>query len=232
MRRGMLRRIVVVAVALTAAGPTLAQVPAKAPARRSAARMNFDGVAPGRLPAGWKVEATSGRGPLAVWKVVADPEAPSPPNVLRAVPRPDTYGGTYNLCWTSAVRFLDGEIEVKVRANTGHEDQGGGPMWRVRDANNYYVARYNPLEHNFRVYTVKNGARKMLDSASRIKVATGEWFTIRIVQHGDHIECFLDGEKLLDVHDTTFTQPGGVGLWTKSDAATSFDNLTIRPAER
>ncbi len=201
------------------------------PAKPGTVRMGFDTVKPGSLPAGWTVDATNGRGEPAPWKVAADPAAPSPPKVLEAMPRPDNFGGTYNLCWTEGVRFLDGEIVVKLRANRGHGDEGGGPMWRVKDRNNYYVARYNPLERNFRLYTVKNGVRRMLDSASRIKIGRGQWFTIRIVQKGDHIECFLDGTKLLDVHDTTFSGPGGVGLWTKADAATSFDDFTVRPDE-
>lgn len=216
--------------ALTMVVPARAQAPVRVAAKVTMTRVAFDGLHPGALPPGWKVEATNRRGNLAAWKVAAESRAPSSPNVLRAVPRSDNFGGTYNLCWVDGTRFLDGEIELKLRANTGHEDQGGGPIWRVQDRNNYYVARYNPLEHNFRLYIVKDGARKMLDSASRIKIATGQWFTIKIVQKGDHIQGWLDGKKLLDVHDTTFTRPGGVGLWTKADAATSFDDFTVRPA--
>ncbi len=187
--------------------------------------LDFEAVPAGTLPAGWTVEATNPRGGLASWKVVTDGEN----HVLEVVPPEGAFGGTYNLCWTKAVRFADGEITVRLKAGTGKEDQGGGPMWRVRDRNNYYVARYNPLEHNFRVYFVKDGARKMLDSAPGIRIPAGQWFTIRIVQHGDHIQGFLDGKKLLDVHDATFTEPGGVGLWTKADAATRFDDLAVRP---
>lgn len=199
------------------------------PAEATVMQVTFEAVQPGSLPTGWKVEATNQRGKLAVWKVAADPSAPSSPNILEAVPRSDNFGGTYNLCWNNSVGFLDGEIEVRLRANTGHEDQGGGPIWRVKDQDNYYISRYNPLERNFRVYLVKDGMRKMLDGVGRIEIPKGTWFTIRIVQKGDHIEGWLDGKKLLDAHDDTFTEPGGVGLWTKADAATSFDDFTARP---
>ena len=211
---------VVIAELAHAGGPTEAKV----------TQVAFDVVGPGSLPAGWKVEATNLRGKLAAWEVVADSSAPSSPNILQAVPRSDNFGGTYNLCWTNSVGFLNGEIEVRLRADTGHEDQGGGPIWRAQDRNNYYISRYNPLEHNFRVYIVKDGARKMLDSASRIEIPKDTWFTIRIVQNGDHIEGWLDGKKLLDARDTTFTEPGGVGLWTKADAVTSFDDFRVHPA--
>jgi hypothetical protein len=138
----------------------------------------------------------------------------------------------FNLCWTRDIAFEDGEIEVKVRANTGKEDQGGGVIWRARDANNYYIARYNPLENNFRIYYVENGSRKQLASAGRVGIPAGEWFTLKIIQHGDKIEGYLNGKKYLEVSDNTFTGPGGVGFWTKADAASSFDDLRVSPASR
>ncbi len=229
MIRLISRIFVVLTVLLTAAGSISAEEPGTVP---GIFRVDFDDVAAGGLPEGWTVDATNPRGKPAPWKVAADASAPGGPNVLKALPSPDNFGGTYNLVWTPAPSFLDGEIEVRLRADRGHEDQGGGPMWRVKDADNYYIARYNPLEHNFRVYTVKDGARKMLDTAARLKVPAGQWFTIRIVQKGNHIEGWLDGKKLLDVVDDTFTEPGGVGLWTKADAATSFDDFVVRPAGR
>jgi len=213
---------------LVAAGPALAGAPDVA---GSAYRMAFDDVAPGALPAGWTVDATHAGKTLARWKVAADPKAPSAPNVLRVFPPSGNPGGTFNMCWTRAVRFDDGEIEVRLRADAGSEDQGGGPAWRIADRNNYYVARYNPLEHNFRLYRVRDGHRRMIATSEKIPIGAGTWFTIRIVHRGDHIQCFLDGEKRIDVHDTTFTGAGGVGLWTKADAATSFDDFAVRPEE-
>ncbi len=66
-------------------------------------------------------------------------------------------GSTFNLAWTDGARFQNGTIEVKVKARTGREDQGGGPIWRVQDKDNYYVARWNPLEDNFRVVSSSEG---------------------------------------------------------------------------
>ncbi|MDQ3776657.1 MAG: hypothetical protein M3461_21035 [Pseudomonadota bacterium] len=122
--------------------------------------VNFDEVAQGQLPAGWTIDATNPGGGLAEWSVVTDPNATSKPNVLTVKTVHDTSGMVFNLCWTRDIAFEDGEIEVKVRANTGKEDQSGGLIWRARDVNNYYVARYNPLENNFRLYYVKGGARR------------------------------------------------------------------------
>ena len=188
---------------------------------------NFDSDR--ELPLGWKIAATKPKGDLAEWKVVADDQAPSAPNVLTITRINDDSRGVFNLLWTPTVSFQDGTIELKLRANTGRVDQGGGPIWRAKDFNNYYIARYNPLEGNFRLYYVKNGARKTLDSAGRISIKAGEWFTIKIVHKGEKIEGWLNGKKLLETKDRTFRQAGGVGFWTKADAATSFDGLSVKP---
>ncbi len=221
--------LTVLGCALAPAVPAAAGTPAAGAAPEAVTAFHFDGVAPGALPAGWTVDATHPGKSLARWKAARDEAAPSPPNVLRVFPPAGNPGGTFNLCWTRKVAFEDGTIEVRLRADSGSEDQGGGPAWRMRGRNDYYVARYNPLEHNFRLYRVKDGHRRMIASSERIPIGAGRWFTIRIVHRGDHIQCFLDGEKRIDVHDSTFAGPGGIGLWTKADAATSFDDLVIRP---
>ena len=158
---------------------------------------------------------------------MADSKASSGGHVLALTSPNHDSGGAYNLCWTDSIRFKDGIVEVKARAHTGEVDQGGGPIWRAQDKNNYYIARYNPLERNFRVYYVKEGARKMLASASDLTIGAGEWFTIRIVHNGSQIEGWLNGNRLLEVTDATFKDAGGVGLWTKADAATAFDDFSV-----
>jgi len=187
---------------------------------------NFEDVAVGKLPTGWKVEATGRGKPLATWQVVEDSTAPSGGKVLALVRVNHHSGGTFNLFWTSGVPFLNGSLKVAFKANTGKIDEGGGIMWRVQDRNNYYVARFNPLEDNFRIYYVKNGGRRMIGTA-RVSLPAGTWHTMKIVVKGNHYACFLDGKKYLDGKDSHFKMTGGVGLWTKADAATSFDDFTV-----
>lgn len=204
-------------------------VPAKGEEVASVAglKINFDDLAPGVLPPGWKIHATHSRGKLAEWKVVVDEHAPSKPNVLTITKINDTSSGVFNLCWTSATPFQDGSIEVRIRANTGKEDQGGGLLWRAMDANNYYIARYNPLERNFRIYYVKAGNRKQLASAGSIEIPAGQWFKLRVTHRRDRIEGYLNDKKYLEVTDQTFQETGGIGFWTKADAVSSFDDLVI-----
>ena len=188
---------------------------------------DFEKVPLGRLPRGWKVEATRPRGPLATWEVVEDKTAPSGQKVMALVKINHHSGGTFNLCWTDRISFLNGTITVAFKAREGRIDEGGGIMWRVRDKDNYYVARFNPLEDNFRLYYVKGGNRRMIATA-RATLPAGKWHTMTIVVKGDRYTCYLNGRKYLDARDTRFTTPGGVGLWTKADAATSFDDFKVR----
>ena len=185
---------------------------------------SFEGVATGALPEGWRIEATRGTGEGAMWSVQPSADAPSGGKVLSLTDPRDASGSTFNLAWTDRMTFLDGTIQVEVKAGTGQEDQGGGPIWRVRDKDNYYVARWNPLEDNFRVYYVENGRRAMMAGA-RVFLPADEWHTITIRQEGSRIEASIDGGEPLVVNDDRFPGPGGVGVWTKADAATSFDGL-------
>ena len=188
---------------------------------------NFEDVALGALPAGWRSDATRGRGILPTWQVIADSTAPSGSRALAMIRPNHTSGGTFNLCWTDSISFLDGQIDVRFRALTGKEDRGGGVMWRVQDHDNYYVARFNPLEDNFRIYYVRDGVRRMLASA-RIALSAGQWHELRIVQSGNRFSGHLDGKKLLEGTNDVFPRAGGVGLWTKADAVSSFDDFSVK----
>lgn len=150
----------------------------------------------------------------------------SAPNVLAVTSINHKSESRFNLFWTDQLRFMDGSVAVAVRADDGVIDQGGGPMWRVQDQDNYYVCRFNPLEANFRVYVVEAGVRRQLGTALAT-VAAGKWHRVEVQHSGEHIQCWLDGHKLLDVNDGTILQVGGVGLWTKADARTSFDDLLV-----
>jgi hypothetical protein len=180
----------------------------------------------GKVPAGWKADKT-GKGEGSVWKVVADDSAPSRSGLTLAQTA-ESPRGLFNLCVAEEGSYKDVEVRVAFKAVAGQIDQGGGIVWRYRDADNYYLARMNPLESNYRVYKVERGKRTQLGTKEDLKVPAGEWHVLKIKQAGDHIECWLDGTKHLDVKDDTFAAAGRVGLWTKADARTHFDELHVR----
>lgn len=131
----------------------------------------------------------------------------------------------FNLALVDGTSEKDVDLSVRVKAEAGERDQGGGLVWRARDKDNYYVARYNPLEDNFRVYKVEAGKRTQLDHAD----APGDrdWHTLRITMKGRAIVGYLDGKRLLVAEDSTFPDAGKVGLWSKADAQSHFDDLTV-----
>jgi hypothetical protein len=180
----------------------------------------------GKVPAGWKA-AQTGKGEGSVWKVVADETAPSKSGfaLAQTAVGPNAF---FNLCVAQDTNFKDVEITVDLKVVKGEKDQGGGVVWRYQDADNYYIARINPLEDNFRVYKVTDGKRAKEFQDVEVKIATSEWHTLKVTMSGEKIECFLNGKKYLDVKDDAITKSGKVGLWTKADAQTRFDNFKAR----
>jgi hypothetical protein len=182
----------------------------------------------GKVPAGWKAEKT-GKGEGSIWKVVADKSAPSKDDFVLAQTA-ESPGNVFNICVLEDSKYRDVDLSVAFKAVAGKKDQGGGFVWRFQDHNNYYIARMNPLEDNYRVYKVVNGVRTQLGKEGTregLKVPSGTWHTLRVTMDGTHIQCYLDGEKQLDVMDSTFANAGKVGLWSKADAQSHFDQFKV-----
>ncbi len=188
---------------------------------------DFEGVELGALPPQWHADkALSGSG--SQWQVICNP-AKGDGQMLKQTAS-DGRNRQFNLC-ISNHRFQDGDISAELRADSGKIDQGGGLVWRYLDAQNYYIARWNPLESNFRMYKVVDGLRTQLDTAQ----ATGDAISahsIRIVFVGRDLRGYFDNQLLLEAEDDQFGGWGHVGLWTKADAVTEFDNLRCRYAEK
>ena len=186
-------------------------------AAAAAETVNFDKAESGKAPAGWTATQTgSGQ---AKWAIVPDDTAPSKPNVLK-----QSGQAAYPVCLKDDSRMKDGFVEVKFKAVSGREDQAAGLVWRARDANNYYVARANALENNVTTYHTINGRRTEKKRAS-MKVPANQWQTLRVDVQGTHFTVTLNGQKALDWDDETFKDAGKVGVWTKADSVTLFDDF-------
>ena len=132
---------------------------------------------------------------------------------------------TFNVTLIKSTSAQDVDISVRMKAVAGDIDQGGGIVWRAKDAKNYYLARYNPLEDNYRLYKVIDGKRSLLVNAD-ITHSDG-WHTLRITMTGEKMECFYDGKKYLEGKDSAIKDAGQIGLWSKADAQSHFDELTL-----
>ncbi|MFO0893122.1 MAG: hypothetical protein U0790_28790 [Isosphaeraceae bacterium] len=153
------------------------------------------------------------------WEVAADGQN----RVLSQKARNENH--VFNVALVEGSRYKDLDLSVRLRAVNGKLDQGGGLVWRAKDKDNYYVARYNPLEDNLRVYKVEGGKRTQLDHAEA--AGDREWHTLRITMKDRAIVGYLDGKKLLIAEDSTFPEAGRIGLWSKADAVSDFDDLVV-----
>ena len=179
--------------------------------------VNFDELKAGAPPPGWTATKT-GSGD-ARWTIEADPTAPSRPNVLK-----QSGTATYPICLKNDTTIKDGFVEVMFKAISGKEDQAGGVIWRAKDANNYYVARANALEDNVTIYHTVNG-RRTEKKRTNTKVAPNQWHTVRVDFVGSHFTVTYDGRKTIEWDDDTFKDAGKVGVWTKADSVTLFDDF-------
>lgn len=191
-------------------------------------RLSLDKVKIGQLPAGWKVSATNPDGPLAQWAVEVDTSSTKPEHILSIIRIQDASSNVFNLNWTKQHVFHSGDVSIRMRANSGKEDQGGGMIWRVQDEKNYYLARYNPLESNFRLYYVEDGLRVQLASAEHLSPKAGAWVQLKIRQQGPLIQGWYNNTMAWEIDDAHLPKAGGIGLWTKADAASSFADLVVK----
>ena len=187
--------------------------------------VNFDNASVGSAPEGWILTMT-GRGDPR-WTVERDDTAPSKANVLK-----QSGNATYPLALKKGANIKDGFVAVKFKAISGSEDRAAGLVWRAADANNYYVVRANALEDNMVLYKTVNGVRSPLDIVGRsggygadVPVLAGQWHTLRADFAGTRFSVTYNGKALFEVDDATFKEAGNIGLWTKADSVTVFDDL-------
>jgi hypothetical protein len=180
--------------------------------------VNFDDAKVGEAPAGWTATKT-GSG-AAKWTVEKDDTAPSKPNVLK-----QSGEATYPVCIKDDTSLKDGFVEVKFKAVSGETDQAGGVIWRAQDKDNYYIARANALEDNVTIYHTIKGKRVSFKNVNT-KVAFGVWHTLRVDFAGNKFTVTFDGKTVIEATDGSFTDAGKVGLWTKADSVTLFDDFS------
>jgi len=202
-------------------------------ATMTAETISFDQATVGSLPAGWTVAMTH-KGGAPKWEIVKDESAPSKPNVLAQVSK-DATGGRFPLAVYDKASAKDGVLSVKFKAISGSADQAAGLVWRYRDPGNYYIVRANALEDNVVLYKVEKGERIALAPKGtpsktygvKHKVPKQTWSTLSVAFQGSSFAVGFDGQKLFDVEDATFSGPGKVGLWTKADSVTYFDDFQL-----
>jgi len=182
-----------------------------------AENFHFDADPAGALPPAWAAGVT-GRGSHR-WTIEPDATAPSQPNVLKQSGR-----GDFPWCVVRGASLADGFVEVRFKPIDGRDDQAGGLVWRWKDGDNYYVARANALENNVSLYYTLNGRRNTIKYVTA-PVAARQWHALSVEFTGSHIRVALDGKAYIELDDGHIAGPGAVGVWTKADSVTLFDDF-------
>lgn len=180
--------------------------------------LNFDSDPTGS-PSGWTCGVTGKGTPR--WQVEADTTAPSAPNVLK-----QSGAGTFPWCVRQRTSLTDGFVEARFKPIAGREDQAGGLIWRCKDGDKYYVARANALENNVSLYYTERARRNTLRYVDA-PVAHNVWHTLRVEFLGTRIKVVLNGKAYIELDDAHIDGSGSVGVWTKADSVTAFDDFSF-----
>jgi hypothetical protein len=192
-------------------------------------KVDFSDDAVGQPPKGFEFGHTAQAGAPGKWIVEAEGA-----NKYLAQVDADNTRARFPVAVLSDISAADVDLSVRFRPVSGRVDQAAGLVWRYRDQDNYYIVRANALEDNVVLYKVEKGKRTDLPVkgegrtyGKKAEVPAGQWSTLQVVANGRLFEVYFNGTKLYDVEDATFTQPGKLGVWTKADSVTQFDDLTI-----
>lgn len=188
--------------------------------------IDFDSVPLGKMPPGWTAEVTNG--PVAPpWQVVRDTSAPTQPFVLAQVSNGPANRSPLAILDTMAVR--DGDVSVRVKSLAGRPEQTGGVIVRYHDPNNYYYARADALTHTIGLFKVQNGQTYRVAADVRHDVPANAWCILKVAVRGAKFQVYVNHRRLLQAQDATFLGAGKVGLWTRADSSTYFDDFRVSP---
>ena len=192
-------------------------------------KIDFSKDTVGQPPAGFEFRHTAKTGAPGKWVVLAEGD-----NRFLAQTDPDATRSRFPMAVLNDFSAADVDVSVRFRPISGNVDQAAGLVWRFQNQDNYYIVRANARESNVVLYKVDKGTRTDLPLrgegrtyGKKAPVPQGRWSTLRVVANGSLFEVFFEGAKLFEVEDKTFAQAGSVGVWTKADSVTHFDDLTI-----
>lgn len=169
--------------------------------------------------------ALSGGGKPVRWEVVTAPGALGDRAIAETTR--DRISERYPLCIHEGISAANVDVTLSFKPVGGRDDRAGGIAVRLRNADTYYVVRANALEDNVRLYHVIKGVRRQFAGKDGVKVASGQWHTLRLRLVGDTFEVSFNGQPLFTARDTRITAAGKVAVWSKSDSLTQFGAMTV-----
>lgn len=195
--------------------------------------LTFDNESIGELPVSFTPALTGGGGAVH-WEIESQ-QVNGAENKLVTQLSKDKTNARYPLLVHQDFIATDVDVALDFKTLSGKVDASGGIVFRYLDSKNYYVVRANSLEGNVVAYKTINGKRTNIGVRGKsraygvnVPVMHQRWQTLRVIAKGAIFGIYLDDKKIFEVENDALTQPGNVGMWTKADAVTQFDNLTFR----
>jgi hypothetical protein len=123
--------------------------------------------------------------------------------------------------------FRDGEISMRFKIVAGQLDECAGILFNLKPNGDYLTVRFNGMEDNVVLWTFNKGVRKFVKRGTEnVPLAKNQWHMLQISVHGTNLQASLNGKHLLDY---TLSEPvsGKVGVWSKTDSVSYFDEFTV-----
>lgn len=128
--------------------------------------------------------------------------------------------------------FQNGDIRLRFKLVGGQLDQCAGILFNLKSNGDYLAVRFNGKEDNVVLWTFNQGKRKFVKKGSEnVPLAMNTWHTLQISVHGTELKAALDDKHLLDY---TLAEPvtGRIGVWSKTDSVSYFDDYTVSTTDR
>jgi len=123
--------------------------------------------------------------------------------------------------------FQNGKISMRFKLVAGQLDQCAGILFNLKPNGDYLTVRFNGKEDNVVLWTFVKGKRSFVKKGSEnVPLQMNTWHSLEISVNGTSLQASLDGKHLLDY---TLPEPvsGHVGVWSKTDSVSYFDQYTV-----
>jgi Laminin G domain len=123
--------------------------------------------------------------------------------------------------------FHDGTISMRFKLVAGQLDSCAGILFNLKPNGDYLTVRFNGKEDNVVLWTFVKGKRSFVKKGTEnVPLQLNTWHSLEITVKGTNLQASLDGKHLLDY---TLAEPvsGRVGVWSKTDSVSYFDQYTV-----
>jgi hypothetical protein len=128
--------------------------------------------------------------------------------------------------------FRDGEISLRFKLVSGQLDQCAGILFNLKPNGDYLTVRFNGKEDNVVLWTFNKGKRSFVKKGTEnVPLAMNQWNSLKVRVSGTSMQAYLN-DKLLLEYALAEPAAGKVGVWSKTDSVSYFDDFTVVQAAK